>query len=186
MSNKTNEEKLRILQERLNQIKQKETTPKVDIPQVSQFSTNTTEIYQQEKNTISFSWLKYVIIIGCFSCLGIYAYKNITFDTIKSEEMINTSLVSETDKDKETIDYALELPGDNIAIVATFEEESLAKAMVNNLIVKGFNADYFYLPYKSNNTEEVYKVFIGPYENKEETNQWLKNIEAESSEIISL
>ena len=56
---------------------------------------------------------------------------------------------------------------------------------MNNLNIKGFKADYFYLPNKSNSTKEVYKVFIGPYENKEETNQWVENIESEFN-IITL
>ena len=51
--------------------------------------------------------------------------------------------------------------------------------------LKGYKANYFYLPNKSNSTEKVYKVFIGPYEHIEETNQWIKNLEGEI-EIISL
>ena len=57
--------------------------------------------------------------------------------------------------------------------------------MVNDLKVKGFQADYFYLPNKSNSTEKVYQVFIGPYENEEETKQWTKNLQIDFK-IISL
>ena len=57
--------------------------------------------------------------------------------------------------------------------------------MVNDLIVKGFKCDYFFLPNKSNSTEEIYKVFIGPYESMEEANQWKENIEGEV-EILNL
>ena len=57
--------------------------------------------------------------------------------------------------------------------------------MVNDLKVKGYKCDYFFLPEKSNSKEEVYKVFIGPYENEEETNQWTKNLEVDF-EIIKL
>ena len=73
----------------------------------------------------------------------------------------------------------LELRQDNIVIIGTFETKDSARVTVNNLNVKGFKADYFYFPNKSNRFKEVYKVFIGPYENKEETNQWVENIESE-------
>ena len=81
--------------------------------------------------------------------------------------------------------YNLKLDGDNIAITATFEDENSAKAMVSDLKVKGFKCDYFFLPNKSNSTEELYNIFIGPYENEEETQQWLDNLDVES-EIIKL
>ena len=40
--------------------------------------------------------------------------------------------------------------------------------MVNDLSKKGFKCDYFFLPNKSNSTEKIYKVFIGPYESLDE------------------
>ena len=57
--------------------------------------------------------------------------------------------------------------------------------MTNNLKVKGFKCDYIYLPDNSNLTDEVYQVFIGPYENEEETKQWAKNLGTEFN-IITL
>ena len=60
------------------------------------------------------------------------------------------------------------------------------------LRVKGYKSDYFFLPDHSNSEEspepenfELYKVFIGPYENQEETNQWTKKLDLDF-EIISL
>ena len=41
------------------------------------------------------------------------------------------------------------------------------------------------IPNKSNNTEKSFKVFIGPYEHEEETNQWVENLEMDF-EIIPL
>ena len=72
-----------------------------------------------------------------------------------------------------------------MAIIGSFEDESSAKAMVNDLVLKGFKCDYFFLPKQSNSTDEIYNVFIGPYENEEETNQWTKNLETEFT-IINL
>ena len=57
--------------------------------------------------------------------------------------------------------------------------------MVNDLSLKGFKCNYFFLPNKSNSTKEVYKVFIGPYESLEEVNQWKENVNGEV-EILDL
>ena len=86
------------------------------------------------------------------------------------------------------LEYKFNLIGNNIAIINTqnsITDEGSAKAMVNDLKVKGYKCDYIYLPENSNLTDEVYQVFIGPYENEEETNQWAKNLEAEFN-IITL
>ena len=186
MSEKTNDEKLKILQERLTQIKQKKDTPNPPKKQkeaVKEVPTLQTETPQKEKTPMSFGWLKYIGMMLSLAGLGIggfYAYKNIDFNALTSEK---------TDADAiniAEIEYDLDFEGqNNIAITGTFKDESSAKAMVNDLKVKGFQADYFYLPNKSNSTEKVYQVFIGPYENEEETKQWTKNLQIDF-EIISL
>tara|TARA_B000000565_G_scaffold215266_1_gene168916 strand:- start:384 stop:707 length:324 start_codon:yes stop_codon:yes gene_type:complete len=79
----------------------------------------------------------------------------------------------------------LDIKGNYIAIIKYFKEEEIAKAYVSNLNIKGFKSNYFYLPEKSNNNQEIHVVYIGGYENIKETNQWLKNIE-ESVTIIKL
>ena len=86
------------------------------------------------------------------------------------------------------LEYKFNLIGNNIAIINTqnsITDEGSAKAMVNDLKVKGFKCNYFYLPENSNLTDEVYQVYIGPYQNEKETNQWAKNLEAEFN-IITL
>jgi hypothetical protein len=182
MSNKSNDEKLIILQERLAQIKQKKDTP---IPQIQQkeevieVATAEIEIPKKERKPISLGWVKYVVIIGVVGYGSFYAYKNIDFSNLTSSKEI-------TEEPKEfVLEYNLNLKGDNISIISSFEDENSAKIMVNDLKVKGYKCDYFYLPNKSNSSEELYKVFIGPYENNEETNQWIENIDLEF-EIIKL
>ena len=181
MSEKTNDEKLKILQERLTQIKQKKDTPNPPKKQkeaVKEFPIPQTENPQKEKTPMSFGWLKYVVIIGSLGYGGFYAYEN---SNVLTSEKTDTKEVNIAE-----IKYTLNFDGQNhIAITETFEDESSAKAMVNDLNVKGFQADYFYLPNKSNSTEKVYQVFIGPYENEEETKQWTKNLQIDF-EIISL
>ena len=202
MSEKTNDEKLRILQERLTHIKQKKDIPtpikqqkevvpvaqdlKKDTPNppkkqkeaVKEFPIPQTENPQKEKTPMSFGWLKYVVIIGSLGYGGFFAYEN---SNVLTSEKTDTKEVNIAE-----IKYTLNFEGQNhIAITETFEDESSAKAMVNDLNVKGFQADYFYLPNKSNSTEKVYQVFIGPFENEEETKQWTKNLQIDFK-IISL
>ena len=202
MSDRTNDEKLRILQERLAQIKVKDdadlpqepmdelaqikqknkipaATSKEKKEEVIEVASPQTETPQKEKNPISFKWLKYFII----SCLcgfgGYYAYNNIDFaNTFASDE--------EIEETKEfVLEYDLNIPGEKIAITASFEDECSAKAMVNDLKEKGYKCDYFFLPEKSNSTEEIYKLFIGPYETEGEANQEAKPLKTEF-EIINL
>lgn len=182
MSDKSNDEKLIILQERLAQIKQKKDNP---IPQIQQreeiieVATPEIEIPKKERKLISLGWVKYIVIIVVVGFGSFYSYNNIDFSNLNSSEKI-------TEEPKEfVLEYYLNLKGDNISIISSFEDENSAKAMVNDLKVKGYKCDYFYLPNKSNSTEEIYKVFIGPYENNEETNQWIENIDVEF-EIIKL
>ena len=181
MSDRTNDEKLRILQERLSQIKEKrENQIPISKEEVIEVAAPQTETPQKEKTPISFGWLKYVIIIGALGYGSFYAYNNMDFSNIFSSSNKGMEETQEF-----VLEYNLNIPGEKIAITASFEDESSAKAMVNNLKVKGYKCDYFFLPEKSNSKEEVYKVFIGPYENAEETNQWTQSLEL-NFEIVQL
>ena len=185
MNNNTNEEKLRILQERLTQIKQKEkavlTPPNNQEKEEIQITADNIDVNQKEKKTVSFSWLKYISFTIVFGYAIFYSYNN-----IKSLKLEPTSDKIDSENEVETpLKYSLDLIGHNIATVATFEDEGSAKALVNDLKIKGFKCSYFYLPDQSNSIEEVYRVFIGPYENIEETNQWGENLKVEF-DIIQL
>ena len=134
---------------------------------------------------MNLSWLKKALIVGSVVYGIFYGYKNIDFNSLAPnflEEETSEKLASNQ------LEYKFNLIGNNIAIINTqnsITDEGSAKAMVNDLKVKGFKCNYFYLPENSNLTDEVYHVFIGPYENEKETNQWAKNLEAEFS-IITL
>tara|TARA_B100001758_G_C18414304_1_gene618238 strand:- start:1766 stop:2323 length:558 start_codon:yes stop_codon:yes gene_type:complete len=185
MSDKTNEEKLKILQERLAHIKGKkedsanlkESEEERNLPTddaadvIGELSKDKSRKYSRP--------IKYLITLVIVGFLAIYTIENIDVKRLSEDK---ENVITE---DKQDIVYDLKLKGHNIVIIATFIEEESAKKMKENLKIKGFKADYFYLPNKSNSTEEVYKVFIGPYENKEESNQWEDNIK-EESEIILL
>jgi hypothetical protein len=185
MSDTKNDEKLRILQERLAQIKQKQDTPESISQQkeiVIEVATPKDEDPKKERKPMNLSWIKKAVIVGSVAYGIFYGYTNINFNLLIpnfSSEKISQELVPTQ------LEYKLNLKGNNIAIIRSFEDESSAKALVNDLKIKGFKCDYIYLPEKSNSKEEVYQVFIGPYENEKETNQWAKNLEEEFN-IITL
>ena len=188
MSDTKNDEKLRILQERLAQIKQKQNTPESINQQkktVIEVANPKNEVQKKERQPLNLSWLKKALIVGSVVYGIFYGYKNIDFNSLAPnflEEETSEKLASNQ------LEYKFNLIGNNIAIINTqnsITDEGSAKAMVNDLKVKGFKCNYFYLPENSNLTDEVYHVFIGPYENEKETNQWAKNLEAEFS-IITL
>lgn len=190
MYDRTNDERLKILQERLAQIKEKRENPTSQRSQRREFTEVSTPKVEksrekkdpnwglEEKETKSFSWIKTVIIIGGITFGLFYAYNNI-------DSLFSTDEVVSEEETTFILKYNFEIEGNQLAIINSFKDESSAKAMVNDLTVKGFKCDYFFLPNKSNSTEEVYKVFIGPYESLEEVNQWKQNVNGEV-EILNL
>ena len=188
MSDTKNDEKLRILQERLAQIKQKQDTPVPTRQQreaVIEIPTPKNEAPKREGEPLNLSWIKKAVIVGSIAYGIFYGYTNIDFNSLVpnfSEEETSEEL------DSSQLEYKFNLIGNNIAIISTqnsITDEGSAKAMVNDLKVKGYKCNYFYLPENSNLSNEVYKIFIGPYENEEETNQWAKNLKEEFN-IITL
>ena len=177
MSDRTNDEKLRILQERLAQIKQKNETP-VPLRQQREevIEVSTPEVPTKEKKPLDLSWVRKAVIVGSVAFGIFYGYTNIDFNSLvpdfSSEEIAEENTSTQ-------LEYNFEIEGGQLAIIRSFEEEGSAKAMVNDLKIKGFKCDYFFLPNKSNSKEEVYKVFIGPYETEEETNQWTHHLEGD-------
>jgi len=188
MSDTKNDEKLRILQERLAQIKQKQDTPESISQQkeiIIEVATPKNETPKKERKPLNLSWIKKALIVGSVAYGIFYGYTNINFNSL-----VTSFLEDETSEEltSNQLEYKFNLIGNNIAIINTknsITDEGSAKAMVNDLKVKGFKCNYFYLPENSNLTDEVYQVFIGPYENEKETNQWAKNLEAEFN-IITL
>lgn len=192
MSNKTNDEKLRILQERLAQIKGKQETaasPRKQQEKVIEVTTPEVETPIKNNKPLYSSRYSKVILIGAVAYAIFYGYNKINSKSFIPELASSEEIKEEEEEEEEVtstkIEYNMNLEGNNIAIVNSFEDESSAKAMVNDLSVKGFKCDYFFLPNKSNSTEEVYKVFIGPYERLEEVNQWKENVNGEV-EILNL
>ena len=182
MTDKTNDEKLRILRDRLAQIQEKSNSEnnlskRRDLnleKDINNSIENPVEINSSKVNKKPILYIILFLLIGLSTFF--YFTKTKTADIIEKTDWVDEVV------EKEVI-YSLKYKGNNIAVISRFLEESSAKAEVNNLITRGFKADYIYLPENSNISRKEYQVFIGPYETNEETNQWIKNIDKEISII---
>ena len=182
MTDKTNDEKLRILRDRLAQIQEKSNSEnnlskRRDLnleKDINNSIENSVEINSSKVNKKPILYIILFLLIGLSTFF--YFTKTKTADIIEKTDWVDEVV------EKEVI-YSLKYKGNNIAVISRFLEESSAKAEVNNLITRGFKADYIYLPENSNVSRKEYQVFIGPYETNEETNQWIKNIDKEISII---
>ena len=200
MEEKNNDKRLKILQDRLKQIEKKQEANSIitdtvkeekeytKIKDIKEIKDPSWGLDNKKQNK---SWKKYVIILLVLFSL-FYGYSHIETLLISSSDSNISSDKIENPKQqtKPILEYNLNIVHNyqnkaQIAIINSFQEEESAKAMVNQLRVKGFECDYFYLPENSNSQEEVFKVFIGPYESLEEVNQWKENIK-NTAEIINL
>ena len=187
MSDKSNDEKIKILKERLNQINLKNNShkeSKIEDPILDKNDQKN----KRKKTSKTSLFIKYFLIISLVG-FGIFYFLN--YVSIDQKTMINKKQNNVSNIEDSIINFDkikwenLDIKGNYIAIIKYFKEEEIAKAYVSNLNIKGFKSNYFYLPEKSNNNQEIHVVYIGGYENIKETNQWLKNIE-ESVTIIKL
>ena len=188
MSDKTNEEKLRILQERLASIQQKKGIQQEEkiqqnkpVPPVFEEElVNQSNIEPIEKTPRrprnNSSGLKYFIIFFIVFLVGyggFFAYNNIDFNSLS--ESSNPSSIKE-----DIIYYKSSFDGNFIIVLNTFDEQQLANAESQNLTEKGYNCDILQLSGVSNSKEEVFQTFIGPFKKEEEANQYLNSTDLTS------
>ena len=173
MSNKTNDERLIIVKERLTEIKQQK-DPLSSLKRSKEEIVVEPKIQPTSKREHkSLYWLKYVAIIIVIGYSSFYIYQNMDTEILNSEK---NDIKEKPELIKEPFKYNTNIKGHNIIISTEFKDETSANIMKEKLIEKGFKASYFFLPEKSNSKEEIYKILIGPYENQEEKNQWAKTI----------
>ena len=192
-----NEEKLKILQERLRQIKEKDENISSSINTINTRNENVSDNISKDSNKKTSKSKSYILIsfVFVFALAFIISknYDNIKYDAnfdkknaivndeIKKEKEIETPIAKEYYLDKLISDEKGE-----IAVILNTKSEDEAINMKNELISKGFKANYFFTSEYSNISEESYEILIGPYETENELKQWLNNISTESITRISL
>ena len=193
MSNLNNEERLKILRARLDEIQQKNfTTENVQNEKEKVVETPSST----DKNTSKSNVLKYVIISALIGFGLTYLFTNVidieTKFEFETEKITNDSSkevekIEEIVEVKENITYQFSF-NDNFShlIISTlsYSEEEAIK-MADKYTSEGYQASSFYIPDNSNSSQELFKIKIGPYYSLEEAEQWNSTLE-EETEIIAL
>ena len=193
MSNLNNEERLKILRARLDEIQQKNfSTENVENEKEKVVETPSST----DKNTSKRNVLKYVIISALIGFGLTYLFTNVIDIETKFEfetEKITDDSPKEVEESEEIVDVE-----ENITYNFSFNEnfshliistlsysEEEAKKMADKYASEGYQASSFYIPDNSNSSQELFKIKIGPYYSIEEAEQWNSTLE-EETEIIAL
>ena len=199
--------KIKILHDRLAEIKVKhDNSNNIDEEKVSKKTSTSDEdeliIEKDNKKSTSLFKILSIFIILSFGGLYIYNLNEKNPDKLnKSQKISKKQNNSEVVSDDTTLTYKLKIEGyrtiagydsitpKNIIITSEYFEESDAKAKVNNFVSQSLPASYFYLPEHSNSKREIYQVYIGPYESKEQAKQIISHylkINKEKVKIIEI
>lgn len=196
-----NEEKLKILQERLRQIKEKDENISSSNNIINQSSTHknigndiSEKSSPKSSKSKSYIFISFLLVFALAFVIS-KTYDNIKFDFNvnfdKNDNVVNNEVKEEKDSDTQIekeydIDKFTDIVKGEIAVVLNLSSEEEAINTKNELISKGFKARYFFSSDYSNISDESYEILIGPYETENELNQWLNNINTKSITRISL
>ena len=196
-----NEEKLKILQERLRQIKEKDENISSSNNIINQSSTHknigndiSEKTTPKSSKSKSYVFISFLLVFALAFVIS-KTYDNIKFDFNvnfdKNDNVVNNEVKEEKDSDIQIekeydIDKFTDIVKGEIAVVLNLSSEEEAINTKNELISKGFKARYFFSSDYSNISDESYEILIGPYETENELNQWLNNINTKSITRISL
>ncbi len=193
MSNLNNEERLKILRARLDEIQQKNfSTENVENEKEKVVETPSST----DKNTSKSNVLKYVTISALIGFGLTYLFINV-IDIETKFEFETEKITDDSSKEVEEIEEIAEVE-ENITYKFSFNEnfshliistlsysEEEAKKMADKYTSEGYKASFFYIPDNSNSSQELFKIKIGPYYSIEEAEQWNSTLE-EETEIIAL
>ena len=196
MSERTNEEKLKILQERLATIQHKKEKEQQSItennkPVAPVFNEELVEqspiqpsIKEPKEKTNSLKYFIIFFIIALVGYGGFEAYNSINFDELFSSE---TEKIT-TDKTKEITYHKSEFNGNYLIILNSFEDITIANTEVHYYISEGYKCDVFQLSGVSDSKEEIFQTYIGPFNKLQEANQYLNSTISikESGKVIEL
>ncbi|MDC3115374.1 SPOR domain-containing protein [Bacteroidota bacterium] len=193
MSNLNNEERLKILRARLDEIQQKNfSNENLENEKEKVVETTTSS----DKNTSKNNVLKYVIISALVGFGLIYLFTNVidikTKFEFETDKITNDSPTKVEESEKiveveENISYKFNLNENfsHLIITTLSYSEEEAKKMADKYTSEGYQASAFYIPDNSNSSQELFKIKIGPYYSIEEAEQWNSTLE-EETKIIAL
>ncbi len=199
--------KIKILHDRLAEIKVKhDTSSNFDEVEVSEPTSSSDEdkLDTEKNNNKSTSLIKILSILIILSFGGLYIYsldeKNVD-KSVKSEKVSTKQTNSEIILEDNILTYNIKIEGyrtiagydsispKNIIVTSDYLQESDAKAKVNDFVSQNLPSSYFFLPEHSNSKREIYQVYIGPYESKEQAQQIINHylkIDKERIKVIEI
>lgn len=173
MSDKNNEEKLKILRERLNQIHEKKKTenqPTYDHEKTIAPSVKESKIeeFVIESSNRGNSKIKYFILFFTIITLVYLGYEYIDLDSFsKKNEIINeidnnikNEINEEITDDENLIYYKSKFNGDYIIVLKSFEDISKANNHADSLKIEGLNCEVLQLSGVSNSSKEIFQTYI--------------------------
>ena len=202
MTEKTNEEKLKILQERLSVINKKQTEAesirkeenKKTSPVFEEDLANKKDIKEEQHRPPLNTKPLIIILILAGVAFGIYwsTTLDITSLILSKESSLEEKIEDKKNQiENEDIIYnanAFNTTSGYIIVLSGFFEKEQANAYTISLQQDGYNAFTFCLKDVSNSDEEIFHSYLGPFNTKEEAKQWKKSSKSilEFGEIIKL
>ena len=183
MSKKSNEEKIQILQKRLQEISQKQleqANSKVEPSEKENIIDEKVKKNPKKTRKFLFPILILTIIILSFLLateLGLNPIKKLQLNTTKIVKESNNSENSDQKKIKQTTNYNLDIQDASIILIGDFNSEESAIQETDRLravfgTVKDFDINYFFTPEKSDVKDSTYQIYLGPFSEESDAKQW--------------
>ena len=196
MSKTNNEERRDIVNKRLSEINDKIVNPNKKTLSETPSKNIQEQINDTQKNSNKLK--KYLLRIAMV-VIVFFVLKSINFG-----DLISSSLNTTSSNDETKIEVKVDIPakksnnkvelkynfnfenGKSIIVFGNYQNEDLAieakEKFAQNFIE--FPLTYFFLPNKSNSSEEIYQLYLGPIDGESKAKQWSKLI-GEKSQVIN-
>ncbi|MDA9228443.1 hypothetical protein N9O83_04625 [Flavobacteriales bacterium] len=196
MSKSNNEERRDIVNKRLSEINDKIVNPNKKTISEAPSENIQKQINDTPKNSNKLK--KYLLRIAIVVIL-FFVLKSINFGDLISSSFNKTSSNDETkievkvdipankSNEKVNLKYNFNFEGGkSIIVFGNYQTEALAieakEKFAQNFVE--FSLTYFFLPNKSNSSEEIYQLYLGPIDGESKAKQWSKLI-GEKNQVIN-
>ena len=196
MSKSNNEERRDIVNKRLSEINDKIVNPNKKTISETPSENIQEQINDTPKNS---NKLKTYLLRIAIVVIVFFVLKSINFGDLISSSFNKTSSNDETkievkvdipankSNEKVNLKYNFNFEGGkSIIVFGNYQTEALAieakEKFAQNFVE--FSLTYFFLPNKSNSSEEIYQLYLGPIDGESEAKQWSKLI-GEKNQVIN-